>query len=335
MTSMATDAPKVEGLAADIVKLLSKSLGQRTPVTVTEPVRTFGGNARQAWSCLASWWVDGVQHDEPMILLVRGSGSQVETDPASEFAALDGLADKGVRAPRIWAQDPAGEIFGGPAVLLERLSGRTDAVEFLGADRETGRSRTLDLARAAAELHAAPLSGLGAAESQVAHWRQQFEVARVESYPTISWLFDWLEDHEDAPGEQALVHGDFRPGNVLFDGDHIVGILDWEMAHIGDPIEDLAWAYRALWSPERFVPLEEFVAAYEAAGGNHVSADALRWNRVLCELKFAVISLRASRSFADNTSTNLRLIDRGRTVVPSVRRCLSWISHEEGADAPC
>jgi aminoglycoside phosphotransferase (APT) family kinase protein len=333
MTSGAGGPHSSSDLAAGIAGLLRETLAGNPRVAVTDPVRTFGGNARQAWSCSASWSDGGIDREEPLILLIRDTGSQVETDPAAEFAALEGLADQGVRAPRIWAQDPSGEVFGGSAVLLERLTGRTDAVEFLGADHETGRSRTLDLARAAAELHAASFSGAG--ESQVAHWRRQFEGTRLEPYPTIGWLFDWLDDHYVAPAREALVHGDFRPGNVLFDEGRIVGILDWEMAHVGDPLEDLAWAYRSLWSPKRFVPIEEFVTAYEEAGGGPVDLSALRWNRVLCELKFAVISLRASRSFVDGTSQNLRLIDRGRTVIPSMRRCLGWIIDVEGAQVPC
>jgi aminoglycoside phosphotransferase (APT) family kinase protein len=114
-----------------------------------------------------------------------------------------------------------------------------------------------------------------------------------------------------------------------------VGLLDWEMAHVGDPVEDLAWAYRALWSPRRFVPLEEFVAAYEAAGGPPVTTESLRWNRIFCEVRYATISLQAARSFLDGHSRNLRLIDRARTVPPAVRLCLEWISAADPAVAPC
>jgi aminoglycoside phosphotransferase (APT) family kinase protein len=335
MTALVPTAPAVHDLAKGIAALLGQRLPPGTQIAVSPPERAFGGNARQAWTCTATWeGMDG-PHDEGLILLVRRAGSQVRTDPALEFTALDGLAEAGVRAPRIWGHDPDGQLFGGPAVLLERLPGRTDAVEYLRADPALGRARTLDLALALAELHATPTSApdegeLHTARLQLAQWRQQFEEARLEPYPTISWLFDWLTDHLVEPARPVLVHGDFRPGNVLFRADRIVGILDWEMAHIGDPGEDIAWAYRALWSPERFVSLEEFVAVYEAAGGARVPAEALRWHRVFGEVKFTVISLRASRSFADGATDNLRLIDRARTVIPALRRSLGWVAEVEG-----
>jgi aminoglycoside phosphotransferase (APT) family kinase protein len=341
MTALAPAAPAASDLAAGIATLLGQRLPRGTRVAVSPPERAFGGNARQAWTCTASWEDGSGRHDEELILLVRAAGSQVRTDPAREFAALDGLAEAGVRAPRIWGHDPDGRLFGRAAVLLERLPGRTDAVEYLRADPAVGRPRTLDLALALAELHVAPVPALDEGQpqaaplqptqSQLEQWREQFEEARREPYPTLSWLFGWLADHLVEPAKPVLVHGDFRPGNVLFRADRITAILDWEMAHVGDPGEDLAWPYRALWSPERFVPLDEFVAVYEAAGGVHVPADALRWHRVFCEVKFAVISLRASRSFADGATGNLRLIDRARAVIPAVRRGLGWVAEMERA----
>jgi aminoglycoside phosphotransferase (APT) family kinase protein len=329
-----------DDLAGRIRDLLRARLPSVHDLAVSPPTRIFGGNARRAWACEASWTADGTHRVEPMILLVRLAGSQVRTDPAWEVAVLDTLTGQRVRAPKVWGHDVEGRLFGSPAVLLQRLPGRADAVEYLGAPWEVGRARTLDLARAAAELHAAQPGGQRPdgpprQESQLAFWRSRFEASRPEPHPALSWLFDWLERHEAAPARRTLVHGDLRPGNVLYDGAAIVGLLDWEMAHVGDPVEDLAWAYRALWSPRRFVPLEEFVAAYEAAGGPPVAAESLRWNRIFCEVRYATISLQAARSFLDGHSRNLRLIDRARTVPPAVRLCLEWISAADPAVAPC
>lgn len=335
MTSLAPVTPTTADLAAGVTELL-RMRSDRHVISVSPPMRVFGGNARQAWTCAAAWETQGARFEESLILLVRAAGSQVETDPAREFAVLAGLAEQGVRAPRIWAHDPEGKLFGGPAVLLERLPGHTDAVEYLRAEYDLGRARTIDLAVALAELHAAkpPRLDSESDESATTLWRSQFEAARLEPHPTLCWIFDWLDDHEVAPPTPVLVHGDYRPGNVLYEGERIVGILDWELAHIGDPAEDLAWAYRTLWSPQRFVSLHDFVAAYQAAGGREITAESLLWNRVFCEAKFATISLRAARSFADGTSHNLRLIDRARTVIPALSNCLNWITESKGRK-PC
>ena len=122
-----------------------------------------------------------------------------------------------------------------------------------------------------------------------------------------------------------------NPYSTHVTGDRITALLDWEMAHVGDPVEDIAWAYRAFWSPERFVPLPEFVATYEAAADVAVGADRLLWHRVFCEVKFATISLAAARSVVDGRSGNLRLIDRARTVAPALVQSLDWIVKGE----PC
>lgn len=338
MTHPTLPAQAPAQLAARVQELLRLRLPEAVDVTVSQPARVFGGNARNAWACEACWTsgpdTHADKHEEPLILLIRAPGSQVQTDPAHEFAALDGLAERGVRAPKVWAHDPDGQLFGAPAVLLQRLPGRTDAVEYLAADTELGRARTLDLARAAAELHAVT-PGTGTDEPQLAYWRARFEDCRLEPYPALSWLYDWLDDNAAPPARPAVVHGDLRPGNVLYEGDRIVGLLDWEMAHVGDPVEDIAWAYHALWSPERFVPLEEFVAAYEAAGGVPVTPAALRWNRVFCEVKYVTISLQAASAVIGGRSHNLRLIDRARTVIPSIQACLEWIGCDKPLEASC
>ncbi len=333
----------LERVAEGVGELLGTWLPDATKLTVREVTRVFGGNARRAWSARASWTGgDGAAHDEPMILLVRQAGSQVRTDPACEVRYLSGLAEAGVRAPRVWAQDADGHLFGEPCVLLARLPGSADAVAFLRADLATGRARVLDLARAAAELHRVVPTADQAApaqESVLDQWRRQFVASRLEPHPGLGWLFDWLADHQRPTERPVIVHGDFRVGNVLYDGEEITGLLDWEMAHTGDPAEDLAWAYRTLWSPRRLVSITEFVAAYTEAGGASIDADSLRWHRVFSEAKFAAISLQAARSVLDGTSANLRLLDRARTVIPAVNLALGWIaagaSAPAGAVAPC
>jgi aminoglycoside phosphotransferase (APT) family kinase protein len=324
-------------IADSIAEMLGCRLSGPDGIEVRDVERVFGGNARRAWSATATWSDTGETRTASLILLVRRAGSQVQTDPRWELAVLDGLAERGVRAPRVWGHDPDGHLLGDPAVLLERLSGSADPVAYLGAEPEVGRARTLDLARAAAELHAVEpdVDGLEPGEPQLTLWHRQFLAARLEPLPTLGWVFDWLTDHQVVPARPVLVHGDFRPGNVLYSGDRITGVLDWEMAHLGHPAEDLAWAYRVLWSPERFVPLEEFLDAYTATGGADIDADTLRWHRVFCEVKFATISLLAARSVVDGSSHNLRLIDRATTVLPAVRRCLDWIGTSARQEATC
>src|SRR5947208_9125553 len=96
--------------------------------------------------------------------------------------------------------------------------------------------------------------------------------AELHPYPVAHAAIRWLRRHPPQPARKlSLVHGDYRTGNFLYSPDgEIKAILDWEMAHVGDPLEDLAWSMDPLWcwtSPElagRLLPHGEAVAAWEA-----------------------------------------------------------------------
>jgi aminoglycoside phosphotransferase (APT) family kinase protein len=328
-------------IAAQIAALLRAQVPGAADADVTEVKRVFGGNARRAWACQAAWTgPDGRRRDEELIMLSRPPGSQVQVEPRREYDVLRALHDSAVRAPRVWALDALGEVTGASSVVLQRLPGHTDAVAFLrDADGDQGRGLTEDLARAAAELHTADLDRVdgvldaqiradgsldarATAIAQVEHWRTVFLASRMEPLPTLDRLFGWLLDHAPEPARLCVVHGDLRPGNFLYLDDTVIALLDWEMVHLGDPVEDLAWVYRPLWSPERFLDLESFVHRYETSGGPAVDPDALVYHRILAEVKFATISVRAARAFADGTTTNLRLADRAATVTPALT--LAW-----------
>jgi aminoglycoside phosphotransferase (APT) family kinase protein len=322
-------------VAAYIAALLRAQVPGAVDAEVTEVKRVFGGNTRRAWACLATWTgPDERRHDEELIMLTRPPGSQVEVEPQREYDVLRALHDSPVRAPRVWALDGTDAI-GASSVVLQRLPGQTDAVAFLqDADTNRGRRLTEDLARAAAELHTVDLDrvdealgariGTGgldaraATVAQVEHWRSVFLDSRMEPLPTLDRLFGWLIDHAPEPARLSVVHGDLRPGNFLYLDGALVALLDWEMVHVGDPVEDLAWAYRPLWSPARFLDLGSFVDRYQAFGGPAVEPNVLIYHRILAEAKFATISLRASRGFADGITNNLRLADRAATVTRSL-----------------
>lgn len=340
-TGSAPNVAETGEVAMQIAALLRAQVPYAADAEVRGVQRVFGGNARRAWACQATWTEpDGRRRDEEMIVLSRPPGSQVHVEPRHEYDLLRALHGSAVRAPRVWALDPFGEVTGASSVVLQRLPGRADAVTFLReGDPARGRRLTEDLARAAATLHTTDLERVGGvldaqirtdgsldaratAVTQVEHWRSTFLASRMEPLPVLDRLFGWLLDHAPEPARLCVVHGDLRPGNFLYRDDTVIALLDWEMVHLGDPVEDLAWVYRPLWSPERFLDLESFVHRYEAFGGPAVDPDALIYHRILAEVKFATISLRAARAFAEGTTTNLRLADRAATVTPALT--LAW-----------
>jgi aminoglycoside phosphotransferase (APT) family kinase protein len=353
-----TKAPPADGQAAELLEISAEALAARighlladelgtTRVEVTDVRRTFGGNARRAWSFEADW--SGGTRPGPLagIMLSQAERGQLDVELRREFRLLRGLA--GVRSPAAIAIDEEGATIGAPSLVLERCEGTADAVAFLRPeDPATGTALTVELAEAAASLHAfdwreaglgtvlegGGLDPVGAARSQVESWEAIFRAARMETHPVLASIYGWLREHVPAPARLSVVHGDYRPGNVLFSGRRITALLDWEMAHVGDPVEDLAWAYRSFWSPERLLPLDDFIAAYEGHGGSEVSAAHLRYYRIFTEAKFATISLRAARSFQDRQTRNLRLADRAATVTASLASCLGWLDTERREGRP-
>lgn len=193
------------------------------------------------------------------------------------------------------------------------------------------RSVALDLARATAELHrfdwqAASLSCLqpvvpaDAALAQLSQWEEQFHRNRIGPAPILNWAFERLRRTAPTAQRISIVHGDLRFGNLLYEGEQLTALLDWEMTHLGDPVEDLGWVYRALWSPERSLSFDAFLAAYEAVVGVSVDRDHLGWYQAFSEVKHSVISLTGARSFHDRRSLNLRHADRAETVHAFMQR---------------
>ena len=117
-----------------------------------------------------------------------------------------------------------------------------------------------------------------------------------ETLPVFTLAFRWLEENIPPCPELALVHGDFRLGNFLVTEKGLNGILDWELTHLGDPMEDLGWLCVRAWrfnKPQKPVAgLGEYAdlfAAYEQASGKTVNASSVRYWELFGTLKWGVI----------------------------------------------
>ena len=136
----------------------------------------------------------------------------------------------------------------------------------------------------------------------------------LEPQPVLELAFHWLKRHLPPPPDRlALVHGDYRTGNFLYDQTGITGILDWEMAHAGDPVEDLGWLVIKSWrwaGDDRvggLCPRDEFVQMYEAAGGVNVDPATLKFWEVFSNVKFAIIFITGTKSVVQGKTPDLLL----------------------------
>ena len=263
---------------------------------VTDHRRTAGGN--RMWS----WLVDVTRPDGAVELLFlrysppRPAGVEPYT-LEREIAVYRAIADVPIRAPRLIAAAP--DL---PAMLTTRAGG---VAEFRRLSDNNEKRRIADeFMLDLAALHATDRSELGLpggvvsasigdhVRAELNTWRAMYlETGRSDGL--IELALRWLENSiPDVQGEHpVLVHGDAGPGNFMFEAGHLSAIIDWELAHVGDPMEDLAWfSMRCVMEP---VP--DFAAAltaYETAAGRPVDRDRIRYHRVFVSTRVVIIRHR-------------------------------------------
>ena len=144
-------------------------------------------------------------------------------------------------------------------------------------------------------------------------WRQRAQRWSLRPMPVLELAGTWLEANMPHNPHPCVVHGDYRVGNFLCTGTHITAMLDWEMVHVGDHHEDLAWAFMPEFRLNGLVSHGDFLKRYATQGGLPVSAESLRYYTVFCLYKLAVINLGAAWGF-EQGSDDLRLACLGLTV---------------------
>jgi aminoglycoside phosphotransferase (APT) family kinase protein len=144
----------------------------------------------------------------------------------------------------------------------------------------------------------------------------------ADTTATFEWAFRWLQTHRPAPASKRLVHGDFRMGNLIVDGSALAAVLDWELVHIGDTHEDLAWFCIRAWrfgAPASLAAgglgsIADFITAYEQAGGESVDRAALHWWMVLGTLRWGMICRYQAQRHLSGQTRSVELAAIGRRV---------------------
>jgi aminoglycoside phosphotransferase (APT) family kinase protein len=160
---------------------------------------------------------------------------------------------------------------------------------------------------------------LGPPPIDLAHEALRFTRTMLDLLPepslALELAFRWLDDHHPAPVEPCLVHGDFRVGNFLVGRAGLTAVLDWEFAHWGSPFEDLAWISVRAWRFGRDdLPVgglsrrKPFFAAYEAASGRAVDAEAVHWWEVLGNLRWGGGCVLQGERYLSGASRELELL---------------------------
>jgi aminoglycoside phosphotransferase (APT) family kinase protein len=241
----------------------------------------------------------------------------------TEAAVLRVAHRAGVPVAELVASSATPSAIGSAYMVLTVVEGETIARKIL-RDQPFEAARP-KLARQCGEvlarIHALEVAGLPSLPVVTA--RQQIEryeaIYRSFDNPRAAFelAFAWLGDHIPQEAPPRLVHGDFRLGNLMIGPEGLRAVLDWELAHLGDPLEDLAWICTPSWRFGQiqhpvggFGEIDDLVEGYEAAGGAQVDRARLKFWLLFGPLKWGVMCLSMYRGFLADRSVERAAIGR-------------------------
>ncbi|MEV4393250.1 phosphotransferase family protein [Nonomuraea sp. NPDC049607] len=294
-------------------------------------VRLPGGASRETWA-LDVVTTGGDRHE--LVLRLDGPGAVLEVGAglAAEARLMRAAADAGVPVPHVVAAaDPPAD----PYILMTRVPGETIPRRILRdeAYREARAGLAAECGRTLAAIHRMPLSCLPATDAETGagaeagagpgdplrRWRDVLDLTG-EPHPVFELALRRLAADRPPAAPTGVVHGDFRNGNLIVGPEGIRAVLDWELAHAGDPLEDLGWLCVKAWRFGSPLPVggfggyAELIAAYEEAGGRHVDLDALRWWETFGVLKWGIICVMQTMRHLRGGAASVELAALGRRV---------------------
>jgi aminoglycoside phosphotransferase (APT) family kinase protein len=310
-------------LRAALQEFIAERLPDHHDLEVTEPRRLAGGSSQENWAVDAHWTQGGTRCTVPLLLRREPASGVVDTVRDVEFELLRSLGATDLPVPAVhWADD--GAALGRPSMIVQRLDGAAHR----GVLRDTdplgiGDTARLELAGSLADLLASvhrldvaelgldtvlPTAGADPARAELDRWELELSRVELEPQPVLRFVARWLRDRLPSPPERiTLVHGDFRPANVLVHSGRVEALLDWELAHLGDPVDDLGWYTCSIYAVEHFLPgrweADDFVARYAVAVGvDGVDPGRLHFWQVMSTFRLAIMALTGVRNSCDGTT---------------------------------
>lgn len=273
--------------------------------------RLSGGASRETWRFTA----DG----RPLILQRQRSGDQ--RNMLVEAGVVGAARRGGVPVPELI--DARRRDDGMAFMVLEAIDGETIARKIQRDDEyATARMRlTSDFGAALARIHALEPSQIDGLEhtDQLAYYTDALD-SLGQPHPVLELVRNWLIDTQPTSERTCVVHGDFRLGNVIVGSDGLRAVIDWELAHLGDPMEDLGWLCVKAWRFGGRPPVaglgeyETLFAAYEAAGGAPVDPVTVHWWEVLGTWKWAIMCILQASVHLNGATRSHELAAIGRRV---------------------
>jgi aminoglycoside phosphotransferase (APT) family kinase protein len=321
----------VSGLAERLAAYAARRLPDARDVRVEALERIFGGASRETYR-LALHWRDAAGEARSRRLILRRDpvGSLIETERAVEFAAYRAFHGSAVPVPEpLWLEEDPQWLDHSFFVMeevrgeaLEASTQRLLAPPYAAHAEAIARQKWAILGTIAkADPATLGLESVMERPAPDACWRRELDAweARLDEderapQPIIRAAIRWLRRRPPPPAQRvAVVHGDYRTGNFLVDATGAIrAVLDWEMAHLGDPLEDLAWGLNPVWrwgTPRAggLAPRERAIRWWEESSGLVADPEALRWWEVFSSVKGQAIWVSGAAEFAEGRNQDLIL----------------------------
>jgi aminoglycoside phosphotransferase (APT) family kinase protein len=310
-----------------------------------------GGASRQTWAFDATIRVsDGPPRTHALVL--RGDLHQGASfmERETEYRVLEAAREAGVPVPPLHLMGD--DSLGTPFFLMEHVAGETIPRRLLREERYAPARRAMaeELGAILARIHdvsvrrpafptlpGATCTASSPAEEELARYEDIYRAAAPDPHPAFELAFRWLRDRlgtleRAAAAPRTLVHGDFRLGNLMLGPEGVRAVLDWELAHIGDPLEDLGWLCVRSWRfgnddrPAAGVTTrEQLWAAYEAAGGRRVAPERALFWEAFGNLRWGIMCILQARPYLEGQSRSLELASIGRRVAETEWELLRFI----------
>ncbi|WP_134325064.1 phosphotransferase [Cumulibacter soli] len=301
-------------LAQAIQQRLARVLEAEVSVRDVEPVTA--GASKSIWTFVAT--ING--EDRDLVLRRDPIENQRPENMAQEAAVIRAAGEAGVPVPAIIDSGDGDAGLGAPFVIMSREYGETLAPRNL-RDPEVQRNRDLlaeDLGRAIAQIQKIPFDCSPSIKyhDDVAQFEEDYRAGGLLPAMEIGWR--WLRENPTPRRERVFVHGDFRHGNLMFNHGRLAAVLDWELPHIGDPLEDMGWVSTKAWRfgyPEvvgGFGSISSLLDGYESVAGWRPEDREVQWWSVFGSIRWGTMCRRqAARTLVgEEDSLELALIGR-------------------------
>ncbi|MDF1685217.1 MAG: phosphotransferase family protein [Parvibaculaceae bacterium] len=308
----------MEELAKKFAGYLQHKMPHVSNVEVRDLSRIHGGASRETYRLTGHWDEEGTAVAKPLILRRDPEVSLIETERDLEFNAYLAFHGTGVPVPEALFLELETKWLDRPFFVMEQIIESEAASPFLpdpyGALADKLAPQFFGIL---GKISAQQPDAIGLASSmeqpaleacavgQLDYWVGEINKDALEPNPLLQSAIRWLRRNPPPPPKRlSVVHGDYRTGNFLYNtsGD-ITAILDWEMCHLGDPLEDLAWAIDPLWAfengdrPASLMEREAALALWEEASGFDIDRAALLWWEVFSAVKGLAIWISAGKEF--------------------------------------